>query len=375
MNSESLNIHRVDIHLMNMKLVRPFVTSFGTTIDRLFLLVEVIDENGISGWGESVAMEEPWYNEETVRGNLMILKDFLIPELWRQPLDHPRELVERFEPIRRNMMAKSSLEGAVWDLYAKKQGLSLSKALGGDFDRIEVGVSIGIQPSREALLDLIDERMDEGYKRIKIKIKPGKDLDLLEAVRHKYPDVPLMADANSAYSLDDIEHLKAMDQFDLMMIEQPLEHDDIIDHATLQKQLTTPICLDESIHTLADARKALDLGSCGIINIKVGRVGGLSHAKTLHDYCLERQVPLWCGGMLESGVGRAHNIAIASLKGFSLPGDTAGSNNYWVEDIIEPEVIVKNGYVAVPKEAGLGFKISREKLEKYRITQEIIRKG
>ena len=373
MTRESLDIERVVLHLMKMKLVRPFVTSFGTTTNRLFWLVEVIDRDGVSGWGESVAMEEPWYNEETVMGNELILKNYLIPELWRQPFHHPDQLSERFAPIRRNMMAKSALEGAVWDLYARKQGVSLATALGGTRKRIEVGVSIGIQPSKAALLDLIAERMEDGYKRIKIKIKPGKDLELLEAVRQNYPDIPLMADANSAYTLADIDHLRAMDQFSLMMIEQPLEHDDIIDHGVLQRHLKTPICLDESIHTLADARKALDLESCRIINIKIGRVGGLRHAKKIHDYCLGRNIALWCGGMLESGVGRAHNIAIASLQGFTLPGDTAASSNYWTEDIIEPEVVVSDGYVTVPEGPGLGFRISREKLERYRVSPEIIR--
>ena len=363
---------RVSLHLMKMKLVLPFTTSFGTTEERVFYLVELVDSDGLSGWGESVAMEEPWYNEETVETNAHMIRDFLLPLLVSGPMAHPSEIAARFAPIRRNYMAKSALEGAVWDWFAKKQGVSLATLLGGGKTRIEVGVSIGIQPSIDALLSVIRERMTHGYKRIKLKIKPGWDMAVLEAVRARYPDIALMADANSAYTLDDLDHLLELDRFGLTMVEQPLAHDDIIDHAVLQKALRTAVCLDESIHSFDDARKALDLGSCRVINIKTGRVGGLTEAKRIHDLCLDRGVPVWCGGMLESGVGRAHNIALTSLEGFTLPGDTAASANYWTEDIIEPEVTVCDGLVAVPSKPGIGFRIAREKLEGLRLSLEQI---
>ena len=364
---------RIALHLMKMKLVLPFTTSFGTTRERVFYLVELIDRDGLSGWGESVAMEEPWYNEETVQTNGHLIRDFLAPLLVSGPVTHPDEVDGRFAGIRRNCMAKSALEGAVWDWYAKRSNVSLASLLGGRKHEIDVGVSIGIQPSIDALLAVIQARMQHGYKRIKVKIKPGWDLDVLDAVRARYPDLPLMADANSAYSLDDLDHLLQLDRFGLTMVEQPLAHDDIIDHATLQKVLHTPVCLDESIHCLDDVRKALDLGSCRVINIKTGRVGGLTEAKRIHDYCLARGVPVWCGGMLESGIGRAHNIALTSLPGFTLPGDTAASANYWSEDIIEPEVSVRQGTVSVPQTPGLGFRIATETLKKYRLSLEVLK--
>ncbi len=370
--NEYLSLDRLVLHLMKMRLVRPFTTSFGTTTDRVFYLVEVVDREGVSGWGESVAMEEPWYNEETVRTNEHIMVDYLIPLMMEQPVTHPVALCERFRHIRRNYMAKSALESAIWDLYAKRKGVALAALLGGVKTEIEVGVSIGIQPSIQELLALIEERLGLGYKRIKVKIKQGWDVDVLEAIRNRYPDAPLTADANSAYSLADAAHLKKLDAFNLTMVEQPLGHDDIIDHARLQAQMKTPICLDESIHTIDDARKALDLGSCRIINIKIGRVGGLADAVRLHDFCAARNVPVWCGGMLESGVGRAHNIALTSLPGFSLPGDTAASSNYWVEDIIDPEVTVHDGMVTVPRRPGIGFSVMRKRLAQYTLSKRII---
>ena len=268
-------------------------------------------------------------------------------------------------------MAKAALEGAVWDLYAKRTHQTLASALGGDKKEIEVGISIGIQKSVEKLLSLIDGYVKEGYKRIKVKIKPGWDVDVIRAIRERFPDVPLMADANSAYSLEDAALLKQLDEFNLTMIEQPLASDDIIDHATLQKQLKTPICLDESIHSLEDARKAVELGSCGIINIKIGRVGGLTESKKIHDYCESKGIPVWCGGMLESGIGRAHNVAITTLSNFIMPGDTAGSERYWERDIIDPEVIVENGYITVPDEPGIGYEPNLERIEKFTVNKKV----
>jgi len=368
-----MKIKQVILRHMKLDLLHPFTTSFGTEYDREFILVEAISEDGISGWAESVAMLDPLYNEETVKTNRHILEDYLIPIVLNNEISHPNELSEKyFAHIRGNYMAKSAIEGAVWDLYAKQENISLSKALGGTKKEIEVGVSIGIQDSIDATINIIQSRLEEGYKRFKLKIKPGWDVELIDKVRKVYPDIPLMADANSAYTLADLEHLTALDQYNLMMIEQPLAYNDIIDHAELQNRMETAICLDESIHSLEDARKALKLGSCKIINIKVGRVGGLTQAKKIHDLCLENGIPLWCGGMLESGIGRAHNIAITSLPNFILPGDTAASSLYWAEDIIKPEVTVENGIIKVPSSPGIGYEPDIEKINKYTISKKYL---
>jgi O-succinylbenzoate synthase len=361
-----MKIKEVILRHLKLDLLHPFTTSFGTEYDREFILVEVKSEDGISGWAESVAMLDPLYNEETVKSNWHILEDYLIPILLKSEINHPDELSEKyFSHIKGNYMAKAAIEGAVWDLYAKMQNASLSSLLGGTKTEIDVGVSIGIKDSFEETLKSIEDRLEEGYKRFKLKIKPGWDVELIDAVRKVYPEIPLMADANSAYTLQDIDRLAALDDYRLMMIEQPLAYNDIIDHAELQARLKTPICLDESIHSLDDARKAIKLGSCKIINIKIGRVGGLTQSRKIHDLCQENDIPLWCGGMLESGIGRAHNIAITSLPNFTLPGDTAASSLYWAEDIIEPEVIVENGTIIVPTSPGIGYEPSMEKINKY----------
>jgi len=370
-----IDIQEVCLHRLVMKLKEPFTTSFGTFQEREFFVIEMVDEHGLSGFGESVAFASPWYSEETVKTNEHMMTDILIPLLFKDPIAHPDEVSERFGAIRRNNMAKSALEGAVWDLFAKRSNLTLANALGGEKKQIEVGISIGIQSSVKELLEIISNHVDEGYKRIKIKIKPGWDYDVLKEVRKHFPDLDMMADANSAYTLKDMELLKRLDELDLMMIEQPLEHDDIIDHAKLQAQLSTPICLDESIHSLEDARKAIELGSCKIINIKIGRVGGLTESLKIHNYCLEKGIPVWCGGMLESGIGRAHNIALTSLSQFVLPGDTASSDRYWEKDIIEPEVIVENGIITIPDRPGIGYEINREVLESYRVEKKIVTKS
>lgn len=368
-----MKLHSITLRALTMRMKSPFKTSFGTEWDKHFILVEVRDRDGLSGWGESVAMKEPLYNEETVGTNWLMMKDFLIPLLWRKPLAHPGEVASAFSHIRRNNMAKSALEGALWDLYARRGNIPLSRALGGQRQKIEVGISIGIQESIDKLLALIEQYVCEGYRRIKIKIMPGWDVDVVAAVRRRFPDILLMADANSAYTLADSDHLARLDQFNLMMVEQPLAHDDIIDHATLQKKLNTPICLDESIHSLEDARKALELGSCRIINIKVGRVGGLSEARRIHDFCRDKGIPVWCGGMLESGVGRAHNVAITTLPGFTLPGDTAASSRYWEQDLIEPEVTVENGLIQVPAQPGIGYQPVRERVDRFTLYSETFR--
>jgi o-succinylbenzoate synthase len=359
-----MKIEKVTLRHCQMELKAPFTTSFGTLQTKDFILVEAEDSQGVVGWGESVAFAAPWYSEETLKTNWHILEDFLIPLLFQAPIDHPSELTQRFSPIRKNNMAKAALEGAIWDIYSQREGLSLSRALGGSKSEIEVGISIGIQSSIKNLLNLIEEYTTQGYRRMKIKIKPGWDIEVLKQVRWNFPEVPLMADANSAYTLADLETLKALDEFNLTMVEQPLASDDIIDHAKLQANLITPICLDESIHSVEDARKAIELGSCKIINIKIGRVGGLWEAKAIHDLCREQAVPVWCGGMLEAGVGRAHNIAITTLDNFVLPGDTAASSRYWEEDIIEPEVTVHNGLITVPIQAGIGYAVNRAGVER-----------
>ncbi|MFF2875442.1 o-succinylbenzoate synthase [Gottfriedia sp. NPDC057991] len=375
MTYSPISIRQITLNRLNMKLNAPFTTSFGTFQDKEFYIIEVEDEEGNIGFGESVAFSSPWYSEETVKTNKHIMEDFLIPLLFEAPIHHPDEVSERFQPIRKNNMAKAGLEGAVWDLYAKRQKLPLYKALGGNKEQIDVGISIGLQPTVKGLLQLVESHVESGYKRIKLKIKPGSDYDMLKEVRREFPNIPMMADANSAYTLSDIETLKKLDEFNLTMIEQPLSHDDIIDHAKLQQQLGTPICLDESIHSLEDARKAIELGSCRIINIKIGRVGGLTEAKRIHDYCLMKGIPVWCGGMLEAGIGRAHNIALTSLNQFILPGDTAASASYWERDIIDPEVIVDKGVIHIPQKFGIGYDINREALDYYCVEKNVFQES
>lgn len=365
-----MKITEITIRQLKMKLKAPFTTSFGTFHDRDFLVLEAKDESGIIGWGESVAFHSPWYNEETLQTNWHMLEDFLIPLLLNKEIQHPDEVNELFKPIRKNNMAKSTIEGAIWDIYAQQTKQTLAAALGGKKDKIEVGISIGIQNSIDDLVMLVDGYVREGYKRMKIKIKPGWDVEVMRTLREMFPDTAFMADANSAYNLEDAATLKQLDAFHLTMIEQPLASDDIIDHATLQKLIDTPICLDESIHSLEDARKAVELGSTKIINIKIGRVGGLTEAKKIHDYCEANNIPVWCGGMLESGIGRAHNVALTTLSNFILPGDTAGSNRYWEKDIIDPEVIVKDGYIEVPQQPGIGYEINRETIESFTVAKK-----
>ncbi|WP_342558664.1 o-succinylbenzoate synthase [Metasolibacillus sp. FSL K6-0083] len=368
-----MKIIEMTIRHLQMELKSPFTTSFGTFTTKNFLLLEAKDEAGTIGWGESVAFDSPWYNEETLKTNWHMLEDFLIPLILNKDIAHPDEVSEIFAPIRKNNMAKSTIEGAVWDIYTQQTKQSLAQALGGTRDKIEVGISIGIQNSIEELVELVDGYVKEGYKRIKVKVKPGWDVEVMRTLRETFPHVAIMADANSAYRLEDAELLKQLDEFNLTMIEQPLASDDIIDHAKLQQQLTTPICLDESIHSLEDARKAVELGSTKIINIKIGRVGGLTEAKKIHDYCATAGIPVWCGGMLESGVGRAHNVALTALSNFTLPGDTASSSRYWEKDIIEPEVVAENGYIQVPQTVGIGYEVNRETVDAYTIASKIYR--
>lgn len=354
-----MKLERIDLQRIKIPLRSPFETSMGVETHKECILVRTYSGAHV-GFGESVAMDVPVYNEEDVDTVWYMLEKYLIPQLFTREIEHPDEVSRIFSWMRRNNMAKAALEGAVWDLYAKQQGVSLSQALGGSRAAIDVGVSIGIEPTVDKLLQRVEGFIRDGYKKIKVKIKPGFDVEPMRAIRQKFgPDVPLMADANSAYTLNDLEMLKELDEFGLIMIEQPLAHDDIIDHAALQRELKTPICLDESIHTVEDARKAIGLGSCKIINIKIGRVGGLTEAKRIHDLCQAHAVPVWCGGMLEAGIGRAHNIAIASLANFSIPGDTSPSNRYFAEDIVTPMIdFAKPGVLDVPTAPGIGFSIN-----------------
>ena len=360
-----MNIQQIDIFLMEMKMKTPFSTSFGTVQNKKFYIVKAIDESGITGWGEGVAFESPWYTEETVETSLHMLERFLIPLVLKRSIEHPSEVDELFQSIRRNQMAKASIEGAIWDVFAKLQNKTLASVIGGTQSVIDVGISIGIEPTMEKQLQVIEQFLQQGYKRIKIKIKPGWDVEVVRAIRDRFGDISLMVDANSAYTLHDIPLLKQLDPYNLLMIEQPLAHDDIVDHATLQREIKTPICLDESICSYDDARRAIEIGACKVVNLKIGRVGGITQAIKIHDLCEQQGIDLWCGGMLEAGIGRAHNVAITSLAGFNLPSDTAASSRYWEEDIITPEVDVHNGVITVPSTAGIGYEVEESKLLNY----------
>lgn len=367
-------VNKVILHIINMKLITPFTTSFGTMNEKQICLVEVVDEDGLSGWGETVASNEPFYNEETTETTVYMLEKFLVPAVIGKEYSHPDEIHNNLSFVRRNNIAKAALETAIWDLFSKKEKVSLATFIGGFKREIEVGKSIGIQETPKMLVEKVEKYVNEGFKKIKVKIKPGFDYAYIREVREQFPDISLMADANSAYTLEQLDEIKKMDEFNLIMIEQPLAHDDIIDHATLQKNIGTPVCLDESIHSLEDTRKAIELGSCQIINIKIGRVGGLGEAIRIHNYCKERSIPVWCGGMLETGVGRAHNIALTTLGNFTIPGDTAPSSHYWHEDIIEPEVVMSDGLISVSQKYGIGYQVNTEILDKFLVRRIVIEK-
>ena len=365
-----MDISSIILHTIKMPLKTPFSTHLGTVSERESIIVEIIDKEGLSGYGEVVAFSSPWYTEETIQTSYHMLKDFLIPLLQTKGVSHPSEIEKLFSGLRRNHMAKASIDMALCDLQAKKEEKTLSEYLGGTAKKIPSGVVVGAKTMDEVMAQ-IEAYVAEGYKRVKIKISPENDFAFISQIRKHYPDLLLMADANSAYTLDHLDHLRALDQFNLMMIEQPLAHDDIIDHAKLQKELKTPICLDESIVTFDDARKAIELGSCKVINIKIGRVGGLQPAKKIHDYCLTKNIQVWCGGMIEFGISRAHNIALATLPGFSIPGDISASSRYWEEDIIRPEVAVENGFIQVPDSFGIGFEMNKKRLKEVTLAREV----
>jgi o-succinylbenzoate synthase len=359
-----MKIERVTLREIRMRLKAPFETSFGVTEERRILLVEVIAD-GISGWGEITALESPSYNPETTDTAWHIVSDFIAPVVIGRELPSAADLPSWLAGIRGHSMAKAGVENALWDIEAQQKKVPLWQLLGGTRKEITCGVSLGIRPNAAALVDKVEQELGSGYQRIKLKIKPGKDLDFVAAVRKQFPDIMLSVDANSAYSLQDTDHLRNLDQFDLIMIEQPLGWDDIYSHARLQGQIRTALCLDESINNRQDADAAVELGACKIINIKLGRVGGHTGARRVHDVCVGHRVPVWCGGMLESGIGRAHNIAMSTLPGFTLPGDVSASSRYWSEDIIEPEVEVSGrGTIASPSAPGLGFVVKRKLVER-----------
>ena len=337
------------------------------------ILVRVFGEEMI-GFGESTAPEGPFYNHESTATAWHVLKDFVIPKIFSSEVNHPRDVAPLLKPIRGHNMAKAAVETAIWDLYARLQGQSLHELIGGSRETLDCGVSIGIQKTPKDLLNKIHKELQAGYQRIKIKIKPGWDVAVVREVRKQFPDILLMCDANSAYTLADLEHLKALDDFDLLMIEQPLAWNDILDHVQLQKALRTPICLDESILDGDDARKAIEAGACRIINIKLGRVGGFSESIRIHDVCQARKIPVWCGGMLESGIGRAHNVALSTLRNFTLPGDVSASKRYFHQDLIEPEVEVDpQGRIHVLPDVGIGFRPNMKRIEQVTVRTQSLR--
>jgi O-succinylbenzoate synthase len=356
-----LKLDRIVLRHLQMPLVHFFETSFSRTYNRDILIVEAVSE-GLSGWGEITAGENPFYNEEWTESAWLIARDYVAPRLVGRDLAGAADVDALTRHIRGHNMARGGVEAAIWDLQARRNGNPLWKEIGGGARReIPCGVSIGIQDSVEQLLGKIEGELADGYQRIKIKIKPGRDVDVIRRVRERFPAIRLMADANSAYTLADSAHLKQLDEFYLMMIEQPLAHDDIIDHAALQAELDTPVCLDECIRSAHHAEQAIRLKAGRIVNIKLGRVGGFAEAKRLHDVCEAAAVPVWCGGMLEAGIGRAHNIALATLPNFTLPGDVSASKRYWKRDIIAPEVeTTAQGTIAVRDGPGFGYGIDHD---------------
>lgn len=363
----TVKIERIDIREIKIPLVQFFETSFGRVYDRDVIVVK-LHAQGIVGYGEAACASAPFYSYETSATCFHILEDFLAPFVLHKDIQGPEELLKLLAPVRGHPMAKTGLEEAFWDIISRKEGKPLHQLLGGIRDTIYPGVSLGIQDRLSDLLDRIAYFLEQGYIRIKIKIKPGWDLKVVKEVRKSFGDILLMVDANGAYSLNDTATFKRLDEYALMMIEQPFAYYDLLDHARLQKEIDTPICLDESINNAHDLKCALALGSCKVVNIKPGRVGGLWRAKEIHDLAQGAGIPVWCGGMLESGIGRAHNLAISTLPNFTLPGDVSASDRYFAEDVIEPPVRLEpGGAITLPKGPGLGFEVKEERLEKYTV--------
>jgi O-succinylbenzoate synthase len=366
-------ITSVELREIRLPLVHSFETSFGRTTERRIVLVCVTDKDAAEGWGECTAGEGPFYCEEWTESVWATLKSFLAPIVIGKEIENAANVWNLMKAVRGNRMAKAAIETACWALEAKQLGLPLWRHLGGARSEIPCGVSIGIQETPEDLIEKIERELAAGYQRIKIKIKPGWDAEIISQVRGRFPEIQLMVDANSAYTLADVHLFQELDQFELMMIEQPLAHDDIFDHAELQKQIKTAICLDESIRSSPDAAHAIALDACRVVNVKLGRVGGHTQAKEVERVCRDHNIPVWCGGMLESGIGRAHNIAMATLAGFTLPGDVSASARYWKEDIIDPPVTVnRDGIITAPEKPGIGFDVNLSKVDRHTARKEII---
>jgi O-succinylbenzoate synthase len=368
-----IDIKAIELREIRLPLIHFFETSFGRTTERRIILARIADSDGAEGWGECTCGEGPFYSDEWTDPAWATLREFLAPMSVGVEVESAAGVYDLMKRVRGHRMAKAAIETACWDLEAKRAGVPLWKNLGGVQTEIPSGVSIGIQDSPEQLIEKIDKEVRAGYQRIKIKIKPGWDVDIVRRVRERFPEIQLMGDANSAYTLSDTSLFKELDQFNLMMLEQPLAYDDMFDHAELQKQIKTPICLDESIKTPADAKHAFALKACRIVNVKLGRVGGHAPAKQVEKIARESGIPAWCGGMLESGIGRAHNIAMATLAGFTLPGDVSASGRYWEEDIIEPPVTVSSrGTIAAPDKPGIGFEVNIKRIEQLTVRKEVI---
>lgn len=357
-----MRVERAVLRELPLRLREPFITSHGRTDERRVVLL-TLEAEGIEGWSECVAGADPSYTYETVDTAWHILTEFLLPSLIDRVVESPDDILTNVAWVRGHPMAKATVEMAAWDLAARADGMSLAAKLGGERATVPVGVSVGLKATDEELEEAVGRHLDEGYARVKVKIAPGRDVEMLGRLRQRFPDASLMADANSAYTLSDAHHLGELDALSLEMIEQPLAHDDFLEHARLQELIATPICLDESIGSERDAALAVALGSCRVINLKPGRVGGLGVARCIHDAMLAAGLPVWCGGMLESGVGRAHNVALASLPGFTLPGDISASRRYWERDIVTPELDVSNGEMAVPTGAGIGVEVDVDRVE------------
>jgi len=368
-----MKIEKIALREISMPLKQPFETSFGVTDRRRIVLVEFIAD-GISGWGEVTATEGPYYNSETTDTAWHVICDFLAPAIIGKRFDSVEALAAVMAPVRGHEMAKGALEGAAWDAAARSGNIPLWSLLGGTLESLPSGVSMGIYKDTGVLLERIGAELAAGYRRVKLKIKPGHDVYVVEAVRKAYPDIALTVDANSAYTLQDISTLRRLDEFALDYMEQPLGWNEIYQHAELQRQLRTPICLDECIHSLRDVEAAIAMRACGVINIKLGRVSGHREARKIQEYCLQKGVPAWCGGMLEAGIGRAHNIAMSSLPGFVMPGDVSASARYWHQDIIEPEVTVTSqGTISVPTGPGIGFAVNRELIDRLMVRSQEFR--
>jgi len=356
-------IQQIELFLIEQQLKIPFKTSYGLYENRETIIVKLTDESGTVGYGEVVAFSEPWYTAETIQTSLHILQDFLIPTILNKVFTHPSEVAQALNIFKGNPMAKAGIEGAYWDLFSKINDISLAKALGGMKEEIPVGVVVSMNEP-EVMLQQIERFQLEGYERYKIKVSKQNDYEVISKIRDRFPTISLMIDANSDYTLNDIEHLKRLDQFKLLMIEQPFGDRDFLEHAILQKEIATPICLDESIYSLEDVKIAFSLEACKVITIKPGRVGGLTESLKIHDYCVENNIPVWVGGMIETGISRIQNVALASLAGFTIPGDISASSRHWEQDIIDPEVKLENGKVKIPNGFGLGVTVDEERIKK-----------